>query len=410
MAHRALIIAQHEYITNVRRKEFLLVTLGLPVFLLVVMGISMLSTGMTIGAATPRNKPLGVVDHSGALSFPSAGTWNPPVEVFSNEDEGLQAVRSGRLRALIVVAADYLASGKVEIYQPAGPIFSGADIQADGVLTRALLAKTRIPPSIVERVTLPTGRHGPSVYTWDAKAGRFSRRTGAGEAARFLVPYGFGMMLIMAVFISANYLLRSVADEKENRVIEVILSSVTASDLLTGKLIGLAGVGLTQVGAWVLMAALPALLLFHRFVRIPPAALGMLALYFILGFGLYATLMAGIGALGTSYRESQQIASVVSFMAFSPFFVLMPILQSPNGVLAQALSYFPFTAPLTMVLRSSAGEIPAYQSVVAVLLMALTIRLIHRLSVRLFRFGLLIYGKRPSFAETVRWLREAQSA
>jgi len=218
------------------------------------------------------------------------------------------------------------------------------------------------------------------------------------------------MMLIMAVFLSASYLLRSVADEKENRVIEVILSSVTARDLLTGKLIGLAGVGLTQVAVWVLMGAVPALLIFHRFVRIPAAALGMFAVYFTLGFALYATLMAGIGALGTSYRESQQIAGGVSFMAFSPFFVLMPILQSPNGVLAQVLSYIPFTAPLTLVLRTSVTDVPLVQSMAAILIMVVTIYFIHRLSVRLFRFGLLIYGKRPSFGETLRWLREARDA
>lgn len=410
MAHRALCIAQHEYVTNVRRKEFLLVTLGLPVFLLVVMGISMFSAGMTINAAPPQKKPVGVVDQSRSLRFPSAASWTPSVEIFPNVDAGLQAVRSGRLRGLIVVASDYVATGRVEIYQGHQPLFASPSIQADEILTRALLAGTKVPPAIVERVTAPTGKRGPTVYAWDAKAGRFSRRTGAGEAAEFLVPYGFGMMLIMAVFISANYLLRSVADEKENRVIEVILSSVTAGDLLTGKLLGLAGVGLTQVGVWILMGALPAAIVFHRFVRLPPAALGMLAVYFVLGFGLYATLMAGIGALGTSYRESQQIASVVSFLAFSPFFVLMPILQAPNGVLAQVLSYIPFTAPLTLVLRNSVTEVPVYQAIISIAVMAATIRIIHGVSVRLFRFGLLIYGKRPSFGETLRWLREARNA
>jgi ABC-2 type transport system permease protein len=410
MARQAFIIAQHEYVTNVRRKEFLLVTLGLPIFLLVVMGISLLSAGMTIHGAQPRHQPVGVVDQSHALNFRSSGDGSAQVRVFPSVDAGLQSVRTGALRGLIVVAPDYLASGKVDIYEAAGSLFSNGDLRPDEILTRAILATTHVPAAIIERVSAPTGTHGPTVYRWNPKVGRFSPVTGAGEAAQFLVPYGFGMMLIMAVFLSASYLLRSVADEKENRVIEVILSSVTARDLLTGKLIGLAGVGLTQVAVWVLMGAVPALLIFHRFVRIPAAALGMFAVYFTLGFALYATLMAGIGALGTSYRESQQIAGGVSFMAFSPFFVLMPILQSPNGVLAQVLSYIPFTAPLTLVLRTSVTDVPLVQSMAAILIMAVTIYFIHRLSVRLFRFGLLIYGKRPSFGETLRWLREARDA
>jgi len=227
------------------------------------------------------------------------------------------------------------------------------------------------------------------------------------EAARFVVPYAFTILLTTAIFIAANYLLRGIADEKENRVIEVILSSVTAEDLLLGKLIGLAGVGLTQVGVWIGMAAVPAMFLFAKIVHLSTLSLLEVLGFFALGFGLYATLMAGLGALGTSYRESQQMAGMVSMGAFFPFIVLPILLDAPNGGLARTFSLIPFTAPTTMVLRVTATEVSAPDVGLSAGVIVLTIWLMVKLSTKLFRFGLLIYGKRPGFGETIRWLRQA---
>jgi len=286
-------------------------------------------------------------------------------------------------------------------------LFSHAETVPVGqILTRLVLANAGVEKRAINRAVNPTGR-GASVYNWNTKTHEFSRRTGAAEAARFLVPYVFTMLLFTSIFVSANYLLRGIADEKENRVIEVIISSVRPDELLKGKLIGLAAVGLTQVAVWLLMSIVPATMALSTVVHISSATLLGVVLYFALGFGLYATLMAGIGSLGTSYRETQQISGSVSMLAIAPLLLMTVILELPNGALARVLSFIPFTAPTTMVLRITTTEVPLIDYVISALFVIVGIWLVLKLSSKLFRFGLLIYGKRPTFGETMRWLRQS---
>lgn len=410
MPSRILTIALHEYVTNVRRKEFILMTLGLPVLMFFLFGISAFGAGAVVSEMLRnRVEKVGFADGSGKLSLdsPDAQPRNIVLLKYSDEETGKADVRSGAITALIVTHKDYMESGTVEVYRKGGGLFSRAETVPVGqILTRLVLANSGVDRRAINRAVNPTGR-GASVYNWNTKTREFSRRTGAAEAARFLVPYIFTMLLFTSIFISANYLLRGIADEKENRVIEVILSSVRPDELLKGKLIGLAAVGLTQVGAWMLMSIVPATIAFSRVVHIPPATMGGVVLYFALGFGLYATLMAGIGSLGTSYRETQQISGGVSMLAIAPLLLMTVILEFPNGALARALSYIPFTAPTTMVLRITSTEVPLVDYALSSFSIIVGIWLVLKLSSKLFRFGLLIYGKRPTFGETMRWLRQS---
>ena len=155
------------------------------------------------------------------------------------------------------------------------------------------------------------------------------------------------------------------------------------------------------------MAVLPAAAVFSTVVHVSGATLAGLLLFFALGFGLYATLMAGIGALGTSYRETQQISGGVSILAIFPLLLITVILEFPNGAVARVLSFIPFTAPTAMVLRISSAEVPPLDIVLSAISIIIGIWLTLKLSSKLFRFGLLIYGKRPTMRETWRWLRQS---
>jgi ABC-2 type transport system permease protein len=408
MNRKVRTIAAHEYLSNVRRKEFILMTLGLPILILVLGGVSALGTSAALGVFGPqKEKTLGIVDPSGALP---AFRGNPSdvqgyrLQTYMDEQSAKSDVRSGRINALAVLSPRYLENGQVDLYRRGSSIFSDKDrVPLDQILMRVLLAEAGGDEKQVKRALDPTADRRVFVL----EKGSFVPLNIGKEAARFAVPYAFAIFLTTAIFISANYLLRGISDEKENRVIEVILSSVTAGELLRGKLIGLAGVGLTQVLVWVSMAAIPATFFFAQFVKLGALQLGGIVLFFILGFALYATLMAGIGALGTSYRESQQMAGAVSFLAMAPLFVLPALLEFPNGTLAKVFSYIPFTAPITMILRLAAGDTPLLDIAVAAASLILGTWLLLSLSTKLFRFGLLIYGKRPSLKETVRWLRAA---
>jgi len=403
-------IAAHEYITNVRRKEFILITLGLPLMILFFGGLSVLGTTIATGMfRPPATQRVGVVDRSRALDLTGGEDGMPPgvqLEAYSNEADGKRDVQTGRLIALMILEKDYLETGKVAVYRRDGSIFNQSErLPLGAILTRGLLARIGADRRVIQRAVEPT-HGGTAVFVLD-KSGKFVPRNIGREAARFIVPYAFTILLSAAIFISASYLLRGIADEKENRVIEVILSSVSAEDLLRGKLIGLAGVGLTQVGIWIGLAAIPAMYIFATIVNLSAAVLIGVILFFALGFGLYAALMAGLGALGTSYRESQQIAGIVSFGAVFPYLLIPALIDAPNGALARALSYIPFTAPTTMVLRVSATDVPPWDLALSAGLILLSIWLVMKLSAKLFRFGLLIYGKRPTVRETLRWLRQS---
>ena len=417
MNRKVRTIAAHEYLTNVRRKEFIAITLGLPLLMVAIAGIG----GMGMSAVVRDvmrggSRLVGVIDRSGRLNFRAAQTeTGVQVNPYSSLQAGQADIKSGRIEALVVVEEDYLRRGGVRIYRKGGGIFSrGEAIPIRNLLSHAILAGTNVDKESGHRIIDPLGPRGAATFVLDK--GRFTEHNPAREAARFIVPYVFSILLVTSIFISASYLLRGIADEKENRVIEVILSSVTAEDLLRGKLIGLAGVGLTQVGIWLLLgqaalmlglAAFPGMGNVTRLVNLSPLVILQLVLFFGLGFALYASLMAGLGALGTSYRETQQISGMVSVLAFMPFFVLAVILQYPNGAVATTMSLIPFTAPTTMAIRLTITEIPLWELAASSGLILFSVWLIQKLSAKLFRFGLLIYGKRPTFSETLRWLRQS---
>jgi ABC-2 type transport system permease protein len=410
MNRNVRVVAWHEYITNVRRKEFILLTLGLPVLMLFFGGLSVLGTTAAVGTFAARvTLETGIVDRSGALDLSEVEPAIPDIRIrsYADENAGLQDVRAGRIIALMVVPADYLATGNVTVYRQSRGLFNQRErVPVGAILMRGLMAKQGLEKPIRERIYAPVGESGARVLVQD-RSGAFVPLHPGREAARLILPYLFAILLTTSIFISANYLLRGIAEEKENRVIEVILSSITPETLLRGKLIGLAGVGLTQVGIWATLGGMPALIQFSGYIQLSPSALAGVLLFFALGFGLYATILAGLGALGTSYRESQQVAGLVSFGAFFPIILILALVEFPNGALARILSWIPLTAPTTMVIRMTTAEVPPADILLSALITLAAIWLVLRLSARLFRFGLLIYGKRPTLLETLRWLRQS---
>lgn len=385
-------------------------TLGLPLMLLVLIGIS------AVGASTVftdvlkhRREGIGLVDPGHAVEIrPSTeSALHAHIVQYRDAAQGKADVKRGLIDRLVVLDRDYVRNGRADLYTKGSGLFGRGDaVSVRALLVGGLLARTNATPDLAHRVVAPT-EGGLATYEWSSHKHEFARRTGTADVAGFLVPYLFGLLLMVTILVSASYLLRGIADEKESRVIEVILSSVTAEDLLRGKLIGLAGVGLTQVGIWVALGGIPAILILGTVTSVTPLMLAETVVYFVLGFGLYATVLAGLGALGTSQRETQQTLGMVSMAAYFPFLLITVILQYPNGTLARVLSFVPFTAPTTMVLRLTSADVPAADIAISIAAIAASIWLLNKLSARLFRMGLLIYGKRPSLREVLRWLREA---
>jgi ABC-2 type transport system permease protein len=196
------------------------------------------------------------------------------------------------------------------------------------------------------------------------------------------------------------------ADEKENRVMEMVVSSVTPTELLAGKLIGLGSVGLLQVAIWSTLGLTTAVSMAVTFVINPPLFF-FCALFYLLGYALYGSLLLGIGSLGTNQREATQLTWFISITVMSPVFVWMSILTSPQSTLARVFTFIPLTTPMTMMLRYSVDptHTPLWEILVAIAVLVASTVLAIRLSAKLYRLGLLLYGKRPTVKEIWRWVR-----
>lgn len=214
----------------------------------------------------------------------------------------------------------------------------------------------------------------------------------------------FILLLMMMIIYSGQMLVRSMLEEKSNRLIEILISSCTPQDLLFGKVFGLSALGLTQVAVWLIIgisligAAIVPMTSFDN--------IHLILLYFILGFVFYTTLFVGIGSVASTEQEAQQITSYLSLLLVLPSVFIISTLQNPDSSLVKVLSYIPFTLPSVMILRVNVSPIPLWEILSTILIMIFSILIVIRISGKIFRFGVLYYGKMPSMKEIKVWLKE----
>jgi len=313
-----------------------------------------------------------------------------------------KALFEGEITHFFVVPPDYLSTGEINIYSTkkiTSTVSGGVENQIKGFLLENLLSGES--EELVERVKQPM----KSEYFNLNKDKEEKEGIGA-----FLFPFGFAMLFVLSIFTSSGYLLQGIVEEKENRIIEILLSSVSHRDLLSGKILGLGAVGLAQLliwltGALLILSSAPVVAIGILGNLQISTLLGVLApIYFLLGYLVFASIMAGVGAVSTTLREGQQLAGVFSMSGVIPLFFLQFIIMSPNAIFARLLSYFPLTSPLTMILRLSITEVPVYDIVISLMILIISTIGVIELSSRVFRAGLLMYGKKPTIKELIKYV------
>ncbi len=411
---RAWIIAAHEYLTSLRQFGFLFFTFLPPVLGFISLIIAAFFSGQASrffqSQFTPKTAVVGVVDQTG-LYTPVPAAFAKQFANYPDEAAARQALKAEAIGAYVVIPADYVAAGKLNAYVREGGFISGASLADSSELTPLLVQG--LLAGKVDAATLQRAGHPADVapITLNAQGEPTTGSSVFSVVSGFIVPYILSIFLVIAIFTASSYLLRSVSEEKETRVIEIILSSVSASELLAGKVVGLGALGLTQMGVWILSAFAftggAGALLAGAVIALNPMVFVLAALYFLLGYLVYGTLMAAAGSLGSNMRESQQMAGLFSFMAAVPYMLNGFIWMNPNMPLARALSYFPLTAPTMMMLRLPLGGVPTVDIVVSLTVLLVTIPVCIWGGAKVFRTGLLLYGKRPSLRQIWRILREA---
>lgn len=394
--NKTWIIFKHEYFRHVKRKRFILIVLSMPFFILLMIGIGVLTAIFTVNDA-----PIGYVDHSGLFAnpvmpeFESGLPFTKPMEILSyaNEEQAKKELDEETIQAYYVINKDYFENGYILVVakeQPDGGVNS--DFRE---FLRLNLLKD-VPQDITNRL-LEGGE-------LEVKATEGERQMSSDNIFSFILPFIAGFLFMIAINTSGGYLLQAVVEEKENRTMEIILTSSSPTQIMTGKVIGNLSVGLTQLLIWIGFGIIGVIVLQSMFPELQTAQidlsfLGLMVITFLPAFVMIAAMMATLGATATETREAQQIAGLFTLPIVIPFWFFGVLIESPNSPLAIGLSIFPFTAPISLPLRAAFTNIPFWQiSLTVTLLVILAIGSLW-LAGRAFRLGMLRYGKKLSFKE-----------
>ena len=406
--NKTILILKHEFGQTIKRKSFIIMTLAFPVLALIAIGVFVFIQSIERPPTPGEEVTIGYVDEVGRFNDYTSQPWGITLTAYPTQEEATGALLSGDISEYFIISRDYLSTGIMTRYT------LERELEPPGETRWAIksflvsnLLQGRTSPEITERVKSPLAL----VSTRLDETGEVA--TDQGGFGAFIVPYLFAILLMMAIFTSSGFLLQGLGEEKENRIMEILLSSVSARQLLTGKVLALGAAGLVQILAWLLSVMFLVRLAsttiggFPGTLQISGNLLILGVVYFILGYLLFAVLMAGVGAVATTAREGQQLSMIFTMSAVIPFIIAPFIMEKPDHIVTQVLTLFPITAPITVMIRLGLTDIPTWELIVSITLLIVSIIGSLLLAARVFRTFLLMYGKRPRLGEIIRCLREA---
>jgi ABC-2 type transport system permease protein len=423
MLNRILAVIRREYLERVRTKAFWISTAIVPI----VMGALMIIPAWlaTRGAG---EFSVAVLDLSGRYFAPVADEVG---QMLAGDDEKLvvnlfrqdpgadPAATRERIKAevqakqfdgLLVIPATMPNEGTPEYVAPNVAAFRLIDVlerSVNNVMVADRLTDAGLDPEAVRELTRRVGLN-------TLKLGRGGEET-SDRGQTFMLAYVFVMIIYMTVLMYGLYVMRGVLEEKSSHVVEVIISTVKPFELMLGKILGIGAVGLTQFLLWsVLLAAISAPGMVSAMgvgdIELPTVSIQLLVFFvvcFVLGFLLYGTLYAAVGASFDTEQEAQNFQFVIVAPLMIPLVLLWQIINQPNSTLSVVLSLIPFFTPMLMFLRMTLTEVPASQIVASVTLIVVTIIASAWVVGKIYRVGILMHGSKPKLKDLVRWVREA---
>lgn len=386
------LIAVQEFWSNLKRPSFLFAVFGTPLLVALSLGLGAFlgSSQSDLGAYSP----VGVLDrttqgifapHAQPEDFPDLFVW------VTDEASAQQAVMDGELAGYIDFSPEYVASGEATLYGLRGAPEDFFDA-ADALVLANLTASLNLPlPS--NRITQPADL---TVTVLDGNRS-FDR-----DSVFFitLLPLLFGFFLVLASMTTSSFLMNTLSEEKANRVMEILITSVRPMELLTGKVLGMGLLGLLQVVVF-LVAGVVGLSIaqqqnFLIGLSIPPDMILLALIYYVLSYFLLGAGLAGIGAVAGSEQESRQLSVIIIMPVMLPYLAIVTFLLDPNGTLPTIFSLIPFTSPMAIMMRVGLTTVPAWQIIVSIVGLILTDLFVLWAAARLFRWGILSHGKTPS--------------
>ena len=409
------IVLSEEFRRNIRRKQYLIITFT-PVVIVLVLALAMpLVRGLFSGdsgsaASADGGRAIAVVNDSPNLTF--APQNSAGFQVLSDRQAGVTALQEGRVDDLFIIPADFLQTGRVEwLHTDSGlsSIIAGDDSEdrMRAILLQALTS-TDLSADRIVRLQDPLNLTRFEV----TREGDVAAEEEGLILEFFTVPFLSAWIMIMVIYMVSGTLLQSVSEEKENRVVEVLITSVSPLALMTGKVLGLGATGLLQVGIWLVSLALFVPRIVSAFpdigdLALSPGLAAAIAVFFLAGYFVFAVVMAGISAATVSAREASSLSSIVLLPALAPLILASLISLAPNGAFARILTFIPFTAPATMMIRLGVTDVALWEIALCLGVTVASGLALLWLSARVFRAGILIYGQRMSLRGLWLALRHA---
>ncbi len=402
------LVLRQEVISTVTRRSFQLTAFGLPLIsALLFAAFSLLNRsapGAVSGILNPAQPsltfPEGFVDQSGLIETIPDYVSEDNLRAYQDEASAKSALLSGEISAYYLIPEDYLASGQVVFVSID---FNPMDAFRGGALIDQVLQVNLLEGNIhlADIVTNP--------FALQVMIQNPSNRLNQDSPLVFFVPYSVMLLYYMLILMSAGFLVSSLNKERENRMLEIMLVTVTPRQLLGGKFIGLGLMGLLVNFLWVgsaygLMVLSGSTFQLPAEFQLAPYILVWGVVYFLLGYAVYASLLGAVGAMLPNLRETSQATMVVILPMIIPLMFISILIAQPNSLLAVGLSLFPLTAPVTMMLRLTIITVPAWQLLLSVVILLLTAMFILRTVASMFRAQTMLSGHPMSLRNIYRMI------
>jgi ABC-2 type transport system permease protein len=435
---KVFVVVRREFVERVRTKAFLIGTFLGPLLMvfLMVMPALMMSGGtrtqrIAIVDATTDGVGARVESQLMAQTFTADGDTLPRYDLtrVGVEPARIEAVRDsmvaltgfseserpGSYSGVLVVSDATVIEGRASYF--GGNVGSIETMgRLEGSIAQAVRT-ARLERAGVDPAVVATAMAGTRMNTTKVEDGR---ATGESGEASFILAYVMGFILYLAIILYGQQTATSVIEEKSSRIMEVLASSLKPFQMLMGKILGIGAVGLVQLGIWAGVAFLassqrgriaglfgvdPAAMQAMPIPSFPLDLFVVFLLYFVLGFLIYGALFAAIGSMVNAVQEVQQVMMPVMLLVVFGFFGVFAVIKDPNAGIGLTMSFIPFFAPFVMPVRWSMASVPVSQLAISLILMVLGLMAVTWVAGRIYRTGILMYGKKPSLREVFRWIR-----
>jgi len=387
------LIAKHEYRRVVVRRGFVFGLMAIPLAIVALVAFAIL-----VAKAGENNLPVGYVDRAGVFNVTRPD--DDRARAYVDQESALSALEREEIQAFFVFPPDYMQTLQTDLYYLQDPPDEDAWGAFDDFVRANLVAA--LPDEVQERVL-----QGPEITVQDIANGR---KFSEDEIANVILPFAASFLFFIATMSSSGNMLRVVADEKENRMMEVMVTSVTPGRLIGGKAAGLLAAALTQLFTYIAAIVIGIAIASSRVTElqqlaVPWAYMGVMALFFFPAFALISATMIAVGGAVTNVQQGQQVAGILNLLFMLPLMLLVLLFENPSHPIFVFMTLFPTTAFLSISLRWGLGTIPLWQLGLSwTLLVASTIFMVWA-TARIFRAGMLRYGQSLNLKAALRAVR-----